>query len=128
MQKGRHLVAFFVVLSVAEHFAWNGNPLPMKPLLLLGCLLLGLMQYRLWWGDNSLAEYFHLEHQIAEQQQNNDELDARNQALKEEILDLRSGKEAIEERARNELGFIKKGETFYRVVGGEQRSMTVSNN
>ncbi|MDF0534544.1 cell division protein FtsB [Shewanella yunxiaonensis] len=100
----------------------------MKPLLLLGCLLLGLMQYRLWWGENSLTEYYHLDHQIAEQQQNNDELDARNQALKEEISDLRSGKEAIEERARNELGLIKKGETFYRVVGGDQRSMTVSSN
>ncbi|MFQ6371207.1 cell division protein FtsB [Shewanella sp. YIC-542] len=100
----------------------------MKPLLLLGCLLLGLMQYRLWWGDNSLTEYFHLQRQIAQQQHNNATLEARNQALKEEILDLRSGKEAIEERARNELGLIKKGETFYRVVGGEQRSMTVSTN
>lgn len=98
----------------------------MKRLLLLGIVLLGVLQHRLWMGDNSLTEYFQLQHQIAEQTGSNNQLQQRNDALKAEILDLRSGTEAIEERARNELGLIKKGETFYRVVGGEQRSMTAN--
>ncbi|QSX34767.1 cell division protein FtsB [Shewanella avicenniae] len=99
----------------------------MKRLLLLGIALLALLQHRLWMGDNSLTEYFQLERQIAAQTSSNAELAQRNNALKAEIADLRSGTEAIEERARNELGLIKKGETFYRVVGGEQRSMTNTN-
>ncbi|WP_335912152.1 MULTISPECIES: cell division protein FtsB [Shewanella] len=99
----------------------------MKRLLFVIVLLLGLLQYRLWQGENSLPEYFHLEQQIAAQNDSNARLEERNQVLKEEIRDLRSGTEALEERARNELGLIKKGETFYRVVGGEQRSMSLAN-
>lgn len=98
----------------------------MKRLLLLGIVLLAVLQHRLWMGDNSLTEYFQLQHQIAEQTASNSQLQQRNNALKAEITDLRSGTEAIEERARNELGLIKKGETFYRVVGGEQRSMAAN--
>lgn len=82
-------------------------------------ILLGLLQYRLWWGDNNLPEYFSIKKQIIEQQRDNDKLLERNQVLKEEIRDLRSGTEALEERARNELGMVKEGETFYRVVDGE---------
>ncbi|MBO2608477.1 cell division protein FtsB [Shewanella algae] len=98
----------------------------MKRLLFVIALLLGLLQYRLWLGENSLPEYFHLEQQIAAQNDSNARLEERNQVLKEEIRDLRSGTEALEERARNELGLIKEGETFYRVVGGEQRSMSLA--
>ena len=83
-------------------------------------VLLGLLQYRLWSGSNSLPEYFVLQKHIAVQQEGNDKLNERNQVLKEEIIDLKSGTEAIEERARNELGMVKEGETFYRVVGGER--------
>ena len=95
----------------------------MKRFLLVLLSLLALLQYRLWLGDNSLPEYFGLQKQIASQQESNDKLKARNQVLKEEIIDLRSGTEALEERARNELGLVKQGETFYRIVGGEQQSM-----
>ena len=56
---------------------------------------------------------------IADQQQNNDKLVDRNLVLKEEIKDLRSGREALEERARNELGMVKEGETFFRVVDSD---------
>ncbi|WP_025821154.1 cell division protein FtsB [Shewanella marina] len=88
----------------------------MKRFLFVLLLLLGVMQHRLWFGENSLPEYFNLSHQIQLQQQNNGQLVARNQVLKEEITDLRSGTGALAERARNELGMVKKGETFYRVV------------
>jgi cell division protein FtsB len=93
----------------------------MKQILFLLIGLLALLQYRLWLGDNNLSEYVVLQSQIAAQEQSNGNLVARNQILKEEIIDLKSGTEAIEERARNELGMVKEGETFYRVVGSELR-------
>ncbi|MCE9678082.1 cell division protein FtsB [Shewanella sp. AS1] len=93
----------------------------MNRLLLAILALLGLLQYRLWVGENSLPESFQLQEQIQLQQESNAKLLERNQVLKEEILDLRRGTEAIEERARNELGMVKQGETFFRVVGEPQR-------
>ncbi|WP_394200279.1 cell division protein FtsB [Shewanella waksmanii] len=96
----------------------------MKRVLVLLLLLLSLLQYRLWFGSNSLPETFHLQEQITLQQQSNAKLVERNQILKEEINDLRSGTEALEERARNELGMVKQGETFFRVVGGQQRNLS----
>lgn len=94
----------------------------MKRLLLALIVLLILLQYRLWLGDKSLADSIHLQEQIKLQQESNAQLVARNQVLREEINDLRSGTEAIEERARNELGMVKEGETFFRVVGGDRLS------
>ena len=57
-----------------------------------------------------------LEAQVAHQTQDNEGLRQRNQALAAEVKDLKDGEAAIEERARSELGMIKPGETFYRVV------------
>ncbi|MGI2168683.1 cell division protein FtsB [Shewanella sp. MF05960] len=93
----------------------------MKQLILLMIGLLAVLQYRLWQGDNNFSEYVLLQTQIEAQQQSNQKLVARNQILKEEIIDLLSGTEAIEERARNELGMVKEGETFYRVISTESR-------
>ncbi|AZQ09723.1 MULTISPECIES: cell division protein FtsB [Shewanella] len=93
----------------------------MKRFVLVLFALLVLLQYRLWFGDNSLTEYFSLKDKIQMRQQTNAELQERNDVLKEEILDLKSGTEALEERARNELGLIEKGETFFRVVGSDGR-------
>jgi cell division protein FtsB len=91
--------------------------------LLLGLfILLALLQYRLWYGDNNMTQYVHLQKQIASQEESNQKLVERNQVLKEEIIDLKSGTEALEERARNELGMVKQGETFYRVVGVEPKA------
>ncbi|MCL1036244.1 cell division protein FtsB [Shewanella corallii] len=92
----------------------------MKRFLFVLILLLGMLQYRLWMGENSLPEYFALKEQIHSQLESNARLIERNQVLREEISDLRQGTEALEERARNELGMVKEGETFYRVVGSEQ--------
>ncbi|ARD23375.1 cell division protein FtsB [Shewanella japonica] len=94
----------------------------MKRLLLLLFILVGLLQYRLWLGENNLSQYMNLQKQIASQQESNNKLIARNLVLKEEIIDLKSGTEAIEERARNELGMVKEGETFFRVVGNNPRN------
>ncbi|HEY5717743.1 MAG TPA: cell division protein FtsB [Motiliproteus sp.] len=80
-------------------------------LLLLG-LLLGL-QYRLWFGEGNLPSVWQLQADIHTQQQLNAELEARNQALKAEVEDLKRGLSAMEERARSELGMIRRGETFF---------------
>lgn len=79
-------------------------------------ILLVLLQYRLWFGKNSLPDYFSLEQEVVRQQAANAKLKLRNKRLFADTDDLKSGVEAIEERARNELGMIKKDETFYRII------------
>lgn len=85
------------------------------PLLVLA-VLLGWLQYRLWLGDGSWGEVNGLQNQVAHQARENQGLKDRNNALAAEVEDLKSGEEAVEERARSELGMIKPGEKFYRVV------------
>ncbi|AYA66447.1 MULTISPECIES: cell division protein FtsB [unclassified Alteromonas] len=79
-------------------------------------VLLGLLQYRLWFGKNSLPDYLALKQEVQQQSLQNDNLAQRNNLLKADISDLKIGLESIEERARNELGLIKQGETFYRIL------------
>lgn len=74
------------------------------------------LQFKLWVGDGSLAEVRYLENQIEQQSQENQALLERNERLQAEVHDLKSGKEALEERARNELGMVRKGETFFYLV------------
>ncbi|MDH5184142.1 MAG: cell division protein FtsB [Gammaproteobacteria bacterium] len=88
----------------------------MKWLLSFLILLLLLLQFRLWFSDSSLLEIWKLQQQIAEQNADNSQLKERNAALQAEVKDLKQGLQAIEERARSELGLIKKGETFYQVI------------
>jgi len=82
---------------------------------LLVVFILGL-QYRLWIGENSLAELWGVKVKLEDQQAINSELQSRNDALKAEVSDLKRGLDAIEERARSELGMIKEDETFYQLV------------
>ncbi|MCW8091884.1 cell division protein FtsB [Alteromonas sp. ASW11-130] len=82
-------------------------------------VLLGLLQYRLWLGKHSIPDYYTLTGQVEEQSQQNANLAQRNALLEADINDLKIGLEAIEERARNELGLIKEGETFYRILPAE---------
>lgn len=88
----------------------------MGKLTLLLLALLGWLQYSLWLGKNGLHDYVRLKEDVTAQQSNNAKLKARNDQLFAEIADLNGGQEAIEERARNELGMIKPGETFYRLI------------
>ncbi|MGD8783729.1 MAG: cell division protein FtsB [Thioalkalispiraceae bacterium] len=78
--------------------------------------LLAILQYDLWFGDGSLTAAWRLEEQIVQQQQENERLQHRNDALAAEVTDLKSGLAAIEERARSELGMIKQGETFVQIL------------
>ncbi len=81
-------------------------------LAILSVLLLGL-QYRLWFGDGNLPSVWSLQHNIAEQQTANQLLIDRNNALRAEVDDLKQGTSALEERARSEMGMVKRGETFF---------------
>jgi cell division protein FtsB len=88
----------------------------MKVLIAILILLLLLLQFKLWFGDGNMREVWQLETTIEEQELENKKLRDRNLALEAEVKDLKQGMEAIEERARNELGMIKKDETFYQIV------------
>ena len=78
--------------------------------------ILLVLQYRLWIADGSLAEGQRLERQIEEQSRINEQLQERNAALEREVLDLQSGNKGLEQRAREQLGLIREGETFYQFV------------
>jgi len=80
-------------------------------------ILLGWLQYTLWLGKNGISDYYGVRNEIEVQQQVNDKLHSRNAEMFAEIDDLRQGLDAIEERARHELGMVKDGETFYRIIG-----------
>ena len=89
---------------------------PVRVLLLLLALLLAGLQYTLWLGNGGHQQVAGLRQQVATQQAENLRLQERNDALAAEVEDLKSGEAAVEERARSELGMVKPGETFYRVV------------
>ena len=85
------------------------------PILALIALLLAL-QSKLWLGEGGWDDARALRQTVSEQRAENARLQQRNDALSAEVEDLKSGENAVEERARSELGMIKPGETFYRVV------------
>ena len=88
----------------------------MKAMIATLAILFVLLQFKLWFGDGSIKDGWRLNESIDKQSIENAQLKERNQALIAEVDDLKQGLEAIEERARSELGMIKKGETFYQVV------------
>lgn len=88
----------------------------LRLVILLLLIIFIVLQYRLWVGEGSLAEVNLLTKQIHQQQAELAGLKARNLALRAEIDDLKKGRDAIEARARKELGMIKKGEVFYQIV------------
>ena len=81
--------------------------------------LLVLLQVRLWTGEGGRRSVAVLERGLKAQTRENGGLQQRNAALAAEVEDLKSGEAAVEERARSELGMIRPGETFYRVVEPE---------
>jgi len=88
----------------------------MKILIGIIILLIVLLQYRLWFGDGSIAQIKVYQQRLHEVQKKVEEKKQRNEALNAEIVDLKKGQEAIEERAREELGMIKEDETFFQVI------------
>lgn len=79
-------------------------------------VLLALLQYRLWLGEDGMREVNRLRTEITEQRKENAALRERNRTLTAEVQDLKKGTTAIEERARTDLGMVGRSETFYQVV------------
>ena len=91
----------------------------MKPLAYVLAGLLLALQYPLWIGKGSWMRVWDLDSQRVAQRESNARLKARNDAMDAEVRDLKQGLEALEERARHELGMIRKDEIFYQVVTGK---------
>ena len=91
---------------------------------LLGILLilLVILQYRLWIAEGSIAEQQRLKVQVEEFIRVNEELQARNAVLEREVLELQSGNAGVEQRAREQLNLVRKGETYYQVEEDEPSS------
>jgi cell division protein FtsB len=77
------------------------------------------LQYKLWLADGGVPEVLELEQEINTVQAEISRLQERNQALDAEVIDLKKGIEAIEERARSELGMIKQDEIYYQVIDSD---------
>jgi len=92
----------------------------LKALTLIFVILIALLQYPLWLGKGSWLRVWDLKSQIAKQEEKNNRDKIRNDALDAEVRDLKSGKAAIEERARSELGMVKQDEVFYQVLQVEE--------
>ena len=81
--------------------------------IILGALIL-LIQYPLWFGKGGWLRAWEVDRQVSTQKAKNGELESRNAHLAAEVRDLKTGTEAIEERAREELGLVRPDETFYQ--------------
>ena len=90
----------------------------MKGVILILLTLFLVLQYRLWFGRGNLGEVQDLEELKQEQIEVNQSLKERNQSLAAEVHDLKQGLEAVEEKARSEMGMIKNNETFYQIIDG----------
>jgi len=88
----------------------------MRKIILILSILLLLLQYPLWFGKHSLPDAWQLKTKIETQERENEKLNERNRLLEAEVKDLKNGLEVVEEKARTELGLIKKGETFFQVI------------
>jgi len=88
----------------------------MKFVAIILFVLLIILQAKLWFGSHGVFQLWSLQDNISDIKEENDELSGRNEQLHAEYIELRDRKEALEERARSQLGFIKDGEVFYRVV------------
>ena len=86
--------------------------------ILIGILILILvgLQYKLWLGDGSLSEVVQLSRELDLQKEKLRLLEERIRILEAQVLDLQNGLDAFEEKARNDLGMIKQGETFIQLI------------
>ena len=92
---------------------------------ILSALIL-LIQYPLWLGKGGWLRAWHVENDLSAQKAKNSEREGRNAAFAAEVRDLKQGTEAIEERARYELGMIRQDEVFFQVVDENQSAMSGS--
>ena len=96
----------------------------MRFLALVLVVLIAALQYPLWFGKGGWMRVWELDRELQQQRASNEKLRQRNAALEAEVRDLKNGYDAIEERARNELGMTKPDEIFYEVLQGGAQPRT----
>ncbi|HWD23268.1 MAG TPA: cell division protein FtsB [Burkholderiales bacterium] len=94
---------------------------------ILGALIV-LIQYPLWLGKGGWLRAWQLEKELSNQKANNSQREARNAGLAAEVRDLKTGTEALEERARYELGMVRNDEVFFQIVEENRGQSPVSGN
>jgi cell division protein FtsB len=99
----------------------------MKLLSFILLLLIATMQYPLWFGKASWLRVWQVDQEVVVARENNLQLQNRNNMLEAEVNDLKQGLEAIEERARSDLGMIKEGEILFQIVRSTQPKTFQSN-
>jgi cell division protein FtsB len=88
----------------------------MRWLMIVLLLILVSLQFRLWFGEGSISQKTQLDRELSAQQVYNEELKHRNKLIAKEVESLKNNLDAIEEKAREDLGMIKDNETFYLVI------------
>ena len=91
-----------------------------KVLVAVLAVLLLISQIKLWFGNYGVIRLSALKSELSKQMDENNDLIKRNEALNAQVKELREGKEALEERARSQLGMIKEGEVFIQDVAPEK--------
>lgn len=94
----------------------------MRLITIILAILLVLIQYPLWFGKGGWRRVWELDQQVTAAQKRNEDLKARNAKLESDVRDLKDGTDAIEERARYEMGMIKQGETFVQIIDPNKKS------
>lgn len=94
----------------------------MRLITIILAVLLVLIQYPLWFGKGGWVRVWELDQQVTAAQKRNEDLKARNAKLESDVRDLKDGTDAIEERARYEMGMIKQGETFVQIIDPNKKS------
>jgi len=98
----------------------------MRATTLILAVLLLLLQYPLWLGKGGWLKVWDMNRQVEAQQQVNQQTQSRNALLDAEVRDLKQGTEAIEERARSELGMIRRDEVFYQIIENQPAASAVT--
>ena len=88
----------------------------MRLVFIILIIILVFLQHKLWLGDGNLIQWVSLQKKLVEHEQENNKLIARNKALEADIKELKSGEQALEEKARQELGMVKENEVYYKFV------------
>lgn len=88
----------------------------MRYFLLSLIILIALVQWMLWFGNEGIIDLWESRQNLQALQLHNEELEHRNNELKAEVIDLQTGLQAVEERARSELGLVKEDETFIQII------------
>lgn len=98
----------------------------MRPFTLILVALVLLLQYPLWLGKGGWMKVWELDRQVEAQRQINQKNQIRNSVIEAEVSDLKQGTAAIEERARSELGMVRRDEVFFQFIDKESADTTVA--